>query len=216
MLTPPLLLRPWSPDDAPALRAAIDESLDALRPFITWAANEPATLEQTRARLAQYAADFAGASRWRYAVVHRGTGELLGGASLHPYPGPGALEVGYWVRTSWTRRGIAGAAAAALTRHAFRAHAAERVEIWCDPENAASRQVAQSLGFPHAGQHVTHRADGSPRVVEVFRITSRDELRVPAGDVVIEPAIPPSQPSADATDQSREAAASSGVAATGV
>ncbi|WP_420128248.1 GNAT family N-acetyltransferase [Longimicrobium sp.] len=187
MQTPPLLLRPWSTDDAPALRAAIDESLDALRPFITWAADEPATLEQTRTRLARYAAEFAGASRWRYAVVHRETGELLGGASLHPYPGPGALEVGYWVRSSRTRRGIAGAAAAALARHALDAHAVERVEIWCDPENAASRLVARSLGFSHAGRHVTHRADGSPRVVEVFRITSRDELRVPAGDVVIEP-----------------------------
>lgn len=197
MKTPPLLLRPWSPDDAPALRAAIDESLDTLRPFITWAVNEPATLEQTRTRLAQYAADFAGASRWRYAVLHRGTGELLGGASLHPYPGPGALEVGYWVRSSRTRRGIAGAAAAALTRHAFEAHAIERVEIWCDPENSASRHVARSLGFPHVGRHVTHHADGSPRMVEVFRITSCDELRAPAGDVVIEPAIPPAQPSAD-------------------
>lgn len=187
METPPLLLRPWTPDDAPALRAAIDESLDALRPFITWAANEPATLELTRARLAQYAAEFAEASRWRYAVVHRGTGELLGGASLHPYPGPGALEVGYWVRTSQTRRGVAGAAAAALARRAFDTHRVERVEIWCDPENAASQHVARSLGFPHAGRHVTRHADGSARVVEVFRINSPGQLRVPAGDVVIEP-----------------------------
>lgn len=205
METPPLLLRPWTPDDAPALRAAIDESLDALRPFITWAANEPATLEETRTRLAQYAAEFAEASRWRYAVVHRGTGELLGGASLHPYPGPGALEVGYWVRSSQTRRGIAGAAAAALARHAFAAHAIERVEIWCDPENAASQHVARSLGLPHAGRHVTRHADGSPRVVEVFRVTSPGALRVPRGDVVIEPALP----SPDAPHQSPPTAAGS-------
>ncbi|HEX8362808.1 MAG TPA: GNAT family N-acetyltransferase, partial [Longimicrobium sp.] len=115
-LTPPLLLRPWRTADAPALREAIDESLDALRPFISWAAREPSSLAATEARLAEYARDFADGVRWRYAVLERETGALLGGASLHPYPGPGALEVGYWVRTSQHRRGVASAAAAALTR----------------------------------------------------------------------------------------------------
>jgi len=191
MPSPPLLLRPWRPDDAPALRAAIDESLDALRPWITWAAAEPTTLEQTRARLVTYAAEFAEGSRWRYAIVLRESGELLGGASLHPYPGPGALEVGYWVRSGQVRRGIAGAAAAALALHAFRAHRIDRVEIWCDPGNEPSMRVARALGFAHAGQRMTSRADGAPRVVEVFRAGWEDDIVPPPGmDVVIEPAEP--------------------------
>jgi RimJ/RimL family protein N-acetyltransferase len=179
--SPPLLLRPWRPDDAPALRAAIDESLDALRPWMSWAPEEPSTLPVLSARLAGYAADFAEGRRWRYAVLDRETGRLLGGASLHPYPAPGALEVGYWVRSSQLRRGIAGAAAAALTRHAFQAHGVAAVEIWCDAANHASAAVALSLGFAHHGSRVTTRADGSPRPVEVYRLDALHALRVPPG-----------------------------------
>ena len=186
---PPLLLRPWRASDAPGLRAVIDESLDALRPFISWAPAEPTTLEELTARLKRYAEEFADGSRWRYAVDDRETGELLGGASLHPYTGPGGLEVGYWVRTSEARRGIASAAAGALTRHAFDAHGVERVEIWFDPENHGSRRVAEALGFTYSGPLLTTRSDGSPREVEVFRLDGADALRVPSGsDVKIEPA----------------------------
>jgi len=187
MNTPSLLLRPWRTDDARDLRAAIDESLDQLRPWISWAPQEPTTLPELTSRLAQYSADFEEGSRWRYAIVERGTGALLGGASLHPYPGPGALEVGYWVRTSQARRGIARAAAAALTRHAFAVHRVERVEIWCDGGNAASMRVAEVLGFTPAGERAITRPDGSPRVVEVFRLDRPESLRVPPGlDVAIE------------------------------
>lgn len=186
-LPPPLLLRPWHASDAPALRAAIDESLDALRPFISWAPAEPTTLAELTARLERYAEEFAAGGRWRYAVTDRASGLLLGGASLHPYPGPGALEVGYWVRTSQARRGIASAAAAALVRHAFHAHGVERVEIWFDPENHASRRVAETLGFTYAGPLAITRDDGTPRDVEVFRLDDPRALRAPAGaDVTVE------------------------------
>lgn len=181
MPPPPLLLRPWRPGDAPALRAAIDESLDALRPWITWASREPTTLPELEARLARYAADFREGASWRYAVVDRDAGELLGGASLHPYPGPGALEVGYWVRSSRLRRGVASAAAAALARHAFEARGVDRVEIWFDPGNLPSEAVARALGFAPAGSRTTRRDDGSAREVEVYRLDAPDALRVPAG-----------------------------------
>lgn len=180
-IPPPLLLRPWRASDAPALRAAIDESLDALRPWISWAPEEPTTLDVLAARLSRYAQDFAEGSRWRYAVLHADTGLLLGGASLHPYPGPGALEVGYWVRSSWMRRKVASAAAASLARHAFDAHSVERVEIWCDTENHASAHVARGLGFTYADPHRTARADGTPRTVDVFRLDTPAALRTPAG-----------------------------------
>lgn len=178
---PPLLLRPWRASDAPALRAAIDESLDALRPWMSWAHEEPTPLNVLAARLSGYAREFADGSRWRYAVLHAETRLLLGGASLHPYPGPGALEVGYWVRSSWLRQKVASAAAAALARHAFAAHGVERVEIWCDTENRASARVALSLGFTYAGPLLTARADGTPRTVDVFRLGTLAALRTPPG-----------------------------------
>jgi RimJ/RimL family protein N-acetyltransferase len=180
-IPPPLLLRPWRASDVPALRAAIDESLDALRPWMSWAPEEPTTLDVLAARLSRYAQDFAEGSRWRFAVLHADTGLLLGGASLHPYTGPGALEVGYWVRSSWLRRKVASAAAAALARHAFDAHAVERAEIWCDTENHASARVARGLGFIYAGPLLIVKADGTPRTLAVFRLDTLSALRTPTG-----------------------------------
>lgn len=132
-------------------------------------------------RLAGYAADFAAGARWRYAVVDPDGQRLLGGASLHPYPGPGALEVGYWVRSSELRRGIASTAAAALTRHAFIAHGVERVEIWCDETNLASAAVAEALGFARAGSRVSARSDGTARDLRIYRLSRMGDLRCPPG-----------------------------------
>jgi RimJ/RimL family protein N-acetyltransferase len=67
----------------------------------------------------------------------------------------------------------------------------ERVEIWCDTENHASARVALGLGFAYAGPHLTSRADGTPRTVEVFRIDTPAALRTPPGmqaTIEIEPA----------------------------
>ena len=57
------------------------------------------------------------------------------------------MEIGYWVRTDRTRRGIATSAAGALTRAAFSLPGVERVEIHCDQSNRPSAGVAAKLGY---------------------------------------------------------------------
>lgn len=96
-----LVLRRWRVEDAAALREAVDESLDSLKLWMSWAHEEPSPLHVLEARLRAYADDFAANRRWRYAVWLGPTGPLVGGASLHPRVGPGALEVSYWVRSGW-------------------------------------------------------------------------------------------------------------------
>ncbi|HYA08074.1 MAG TPA: GNAT family N-acetyltransferase, partial [Gaiellaceae bacterium] len=73
---------------------------------------------------------------------------LLGGTGLHPRVGPGGLELGYWIRASATREGIATESSAALTRVAFEVCGADRVEIRIDPANKASFGIPRALGFP--------------------------------------------------------------------
>jgi RimJ/RimL family protein N-acetyltransferase len=57
------------------------------------------------------------------------------------------MEIGYWVREGWLRRGIAAAAARALTSTAFRVPGIEEVHIHCDEANVASAGVPRRLGF---------------------------------------------------------------------
>src|SRR5215468_9191886 len=50
-----LLIRCWEPADAPALRAAIDASLDQLREWLPWALSEPTPVEELAFRLEAFA-----------------------------------------------------------------------------------------------------------------------------------------------------------------
>lgn len=176
-----LVLRPWRVADAAPLRAAIDESLDSLKRWISWAHEEPSPLPALEARLRGYAEDFHANRRWRYAVLIGETGWLAGGASLHPRVGRRALELSYWVRSGCRRRGIAGAAAAALVRHAFLSHGVEHVDVCVDVGNDASAALAVSLGCDYQGRLTRERWDGSPRPMLVYRLGSLSALRAPAG-----------------------------------
>ena len=40
-----LVIRCWQPEDAPLLKASIDENLEHLRPQMPWAMNEPTDLQ---------------------------------------------------------------------------------------------------------------------------------------------------------------------------
>lgn len=144
-----LLLRCWRIEDAPLLRAAIDESLPELQRWIPWAKAEPTPLATLAQRLERFRAEFVAGPEWGYAIFDREERELLGGIGLHDRVGPAGLEIGYWMRTSKAGQGIMTEAADAMVQVA-RTLGAACVEIHCDPENPASARVAEKLGFRHA------------------------------------------------------------------
>jgi RimJ/RimL family protein N-acetyltransferase len=174
-----LLLRPFRADDLLALRQAIDESLAQVQRWLPWGAEEPSSLEHLGARIDKYAAECAGGAAWRLALVDDDNGRLLGSVALLPYPGPGALEVGYWVRNSEAGRGLATRAAAALIRYGFREHGIERMELWTRPGNDASAAVARRLGFDLRGRQETSRAGAAPETYDIFDLLSLSALRAP-------------------------------------
>jgi RimJ/RimL family protein N-acetyltransferase len=142
-----LLIRGWAPADAPALKAAIDGSLAELKRWMSWARDEPSELPVIQERLARFQAEFAAGTHWACGIFRPAGGEVLGGVSLIPRIGPGALELGYWLRNDCTGRGYATEAAAGLTRVGLGMPGIERIEIRCDPENRASWAVAERLGY---------------------------------------------------------------------
>ena len=146
-----LTLRPWSPEDAPALEAAYTpETLAHLSAWIGWAANEPTTRAQKVARLRKMRGRFDLDEHYVYAAFDPG-GELVGGVELSPAAGEAALELGYWVRAERSGQGLATEMSEALVWAAFRWHRARRVEVRCDPRNLASAAIPRRLGFTHEG-----------------------------------------------------------------
>ncbi len=160
-----LLLRCWNPSDAPLLKAAIDASLDHLRPWMLWAKNEPATLSAKVEQLRRCRGNFDLGQDFVYGIFSRDETRVLGGSGLHTRAGEGALEIGYWIHVDYINQGLATEVAAALTKVAFEINRVKRVEIHCDPANLRSAAVPGKLGFV---QEATLRqrmltADGQPR-----------------------------------------------------
>jgi RimJ/RimL family protein N-acetyltransferase len=173
-----LLLRAWVEADAAGLREAIDEDLAHLKPWMTWTLEEPATLEQTRARIAGYIDQSRTGRAYRYAITPADRPSLiLGAANLYTRAGPYVHDVGYWVRKSAARQGIAGSAVSALLVEAFRGRGVRRVIIQCDVANVASAAFARHLGFQSVGTAERTHPDGSPRPILEFEMTREAYLR---------------------------------------
>lgn len=143
---------------AAAAVVAINASLDHLRPWMAWAA-EPAT----EAGMVTF---FAAAEElWEqrrdfgYSIVEGPEEALVGGCGLHGRFGPDGLEVGYWVHVDRIGRGLATAAARALTGAAFAIDDIERVRIQCEDSNVRSAGVPDKLGYAFEGVKVP---DGGP------------------------------------------------------
>jgi RimJ/RimL family protein N-acetyltransferase len=149
VLTERLVLRCWNPDDAPDLLAVIDASEVHLMPWMPWVADRPRTVDDQATVLRRFRAAFDSDDDYVYGIFDRDTGEVVGGTGLHPRAGPGAAEIGYWIRQDRTGAGLATEAAAALTRVGIEVHNLHRVEIRCGPDNQASAAVARKLGFTH-------------------------------------------------------------------
>lgn len=168
---PTLVLRPWRQEDAAAFRAAVDEDVAHVKPWLSWTLEEPATLERTRARLAEWVEQFERGERYRWTVVPaHDPGRILGGVNLGHRVGPDAPDVGWWLRRSASGRGIAGAAVTRLLVHAFDDRRARRVVAFCDPGNERSIGFARGMGFRETGEHRFAWPDGRPRPVRCYEM----------------------------------------------
>ena len=139
----PVTLHRYRAGDAGAVFDAVTESLAQLRPWLPWAAG------YRRESAEEYVADsirhWDDGTEFNYAITTGGT--MAGSIGLMARIGPGGLEMGYWMRTAYTRRGLATAAAAALVEQAFRLPGVHRVEIVHDELNGASGAIPRKLGF---------------------------------------------------------------------
>jgi RimJ/RimL family protein N-acetyltransferase len=172
-----LVVRCWEPSDAQLLKDALDSSLEHLRPFMDWAHDEPQPVEAKADLLRAFRAVFDTGGSFIMGIFDRTEEQVLGSSGLHARVGPGGLEIGYWVRASATRQGIATETSAALTRVAFEVCEADRVEIRIEPRNTASFGVPRKLGFVEEAtlrrRLPPHRA-GPLRDVTIFTLFRED------------------------------------------
>ncbi len=173
-----LLIRCYSPEDAPKLKEAIDASLDHLRPWMPWAKDDPETLDAKVELLRRFRGNFDLGNDFIYGIFSPEDSVVLGGVGLHPRVGPNALEIGYWVRAGRIGKGLATEAAAALVRVSFEVHKVGRVEIHCDPVNIRSAAIPRKLGFTLEAtlRRRAVRPDGSDRDTMIWSLFATDYI----------------------------------------
>ena len=173
-----LVIRCWNPPDAPLLHEAVTSSLDHLRPWMPWAADEPRTLEERIEFLRTSRGRFDLGEDFAYAIFAADEARVLGGTGLHTRVGENAFEIGYWIRSGATGDGLATESSAAVTRVAHELCGADRVEIHVEPANEASAAIPRRLGFVEEAtlrRRLPSQGDKPARDVVVFTML-RDEL----------------------------------------
>lgn len=146
-----LALRPPRSEDAPALTAAVRESLAELQPWLEWATQAYDEASALRwLEFVQLARERAAA--FHFAITDAASGEYIGNCGLDGLnPKQRSCNLGYWVRTTRTGQGIASRAARLAARFAFESLGLLRVEIVIANANQASQRAAQKAGARYEG-----------------------------------------------------------------
>jgi ribosomal-protein-serine acetyltransferase len=149
-MAPIVVLRPLERADVPRVLEAVRESRAELAPWMPWCtpdydeAGVIAFVENgIEKRSAGFEFDFG---------IFSPQGEYLGTCGLNALNHENRFaNLGYWIRTSRTRRGVATAAVRALARWAFENTELDRLEIVVAAENGPSLGVAARAGAVREG-----------------------------------------------------------------
>ncbi|MEU6508111.1 GNAT family N-acetyltransferase [Streptomyces sp. NPDC046942] len=142
-----LLLRPWQPQDAPAVHAAFQDPL-----MHQWHIRSCDSEEEAADWIGQWQQEWRGERQAQWAVVAADGDELLGRVALRDIVlGDGVAEVAYWTVARARGRGVAVRATTALSRWAFEEIGLHRLELSHATANQASCRVAVKAGFAPEG-----------------------------------------------------------------
>jgi ribosomal-protein-serine acetyltransferase len=169
-------VRPYRAEDAAALKEAVDESRDHVRPWLPFA-EDHRTVAEARDWIVRGMAAWLVRDDLPMSVWETATGRFLGGIGLHPRDWSiGYFEIGYWLRQTAEGHGYMAEAVRLVTDFAFDHLAAHRVEIRCDARNRRSASVAERLGFVREAhlRYNLRSVDGSIRDTLVYALTVDD------------------------------------------
>jgi RimJ/RimL family protein N-acetyltransferase len=146
-----VLLRAYRPGDCDPLYTAVHESFAELNRWLPWC-HSGYTREDSAAWIEARPSAWVSGEEYCFVIADPHSGEMLGGCGLNQFdPARLRCNLGYWVRSSQTGRGIATAATRLLARFGLEALELERIEIVAAVGNTASQRVAEKAGAVREG-----------------------------------------------------------------
>lgn len=148
LVTTRLILRPFSPADAPHVRRlAGDRALAETTATIP----HPYPQGAAEAWIASHPGRYAVGEAVVFAITRGEDGLLLGAIGLEIEPEMQRAELGYWIGTPYWNQGYATEAARAVVQYAFRDRGLRRVFARHFGPNVGSGRVMQKAGLRYEG-----------------------------------------------------------------
>lgn len=146
-----ILVRPHPKGDARPCFDAILESMDELMPWMFWC-NADLTYTEIEEWVESRPGAWLDDTSYEFAIVDTRQGTYIGNCGLvHVDLQNKRAELGYWIRTSQTRKGYATQASMLVLKFAFEVLQLNRVEIIVETKNTNSQRVAEKLGAKKEG-----------------------------------------------------------------
>jgi len=143
-------IRRYALGDAAAIFEAARESMTELQPWMPWC-HSGYSIADSISWLQTHVPAFDAGASFEFAI-ESADGRYLGGCGLNQLDTiNNRANLGYWVRSSATRRGVASAAVHALRAWAFARTNLIRLEIVIAAGNLASHRVATKTGAVREG-----------------------------------------------------------------
>jgi ribosomal-protein-serine acetyltransferase len=141
-----IFVRPVRLDDAEALFEAAHESIPEVSPWLPWCHKNYA-IEETREFLASRTTRTSSEEAYSFGIFNKSSERFLGGVGLNFFNRVHQMaNLGYWVRTSETGKGVASRATRLVARFGFAELGLQRIEIIAAVGNVASQRVAENAG----------------------------------------------------------------------
>lgn len=143
-------LRPYTTADADELYEAVRESISELAPWMPWC-HAGYSMEETRQWLSMRDEAWTSGQDYGFRIADARSDRFLGGVGLNQINVHRAANLGYWIRTGATGRGVATRATRLLARFGLEELNLVRIEIVAAVGNLASQRVAEKAGAVREG-----------------------------------------------------------------
>jgi RimJ/RimL family protein N-acetyltransferase len=171
-----IAIRTHQPSDVYPYFEATRESIAEVSHHLPWLHQEYA-IEETRMWIEKSVPTlWEQQSEYHFAITDVRTGSILGGCGLDEVNWTHqTANLGYWVRTSRTRQGVATAASRLLVRFGFEQLQLKRIDVVTSVENVPSARVAENLN-PSEKKHVKNSAytEGTASDTIIFSLFPQD------------------------------------------
>ncbi len=140
-----IVLRPWRRGDIHALYQAVRESIGTVGRWLPWC-HERYARSDSEAWIERCLSVWAAGEEFPFAIFDTDGSRVLGGVGLNKFDRYRRMaNLGYWVRASAERQGIATQAVRRISTFGFDLGFAQ-FEIVAASDNIASRRVAEKSG----------------------------------------------------------------------